>query len=74
VRILSKRLRYGVESLRALLPKKRAERWHRIATETQTRIGLERDCQQAIGIAEQLQAADSIVAFLRGAAFGAGLG
>jgi inorganic triphosphatase YgiF len=74
LRILSKRLRYGVEGLRTLLPKKRAQRWHHLAVRTQTRIGLERDRQQAVQIAERLHAADGIVEFLRGAAFGSSAG
>ena len=69
LRILSKRLRYGVENLRALLPQKRAERWLQTATQTQTRIGITRDRLQAIAIAQRLQAADGVVQFLRGAAF-----
>jgi inorganic triphosphatase YgiF len=74
LRILSKRLRYGVESLRSLLPKKRAQHWHQLAVRTQTRIGLERDRQQAVHIAERLHAAEGIVAFLRGAAFASSAG
>jgi CHAD domain-containing protein len=70
LRILSKRLRYSIESLRALLPKKRAGRWLHTAIQYQTRIGLERDQQQAVQIAQRLQAADGITEFLRGAAFG----
>jgi CHAD domain-containing protein len=72
LRIYSKRLRYGVESLRALLPRKRSERWQQSATRAQTRIGVDRDRLQAIGIAQRMLAADGIVQFLRGAAFAAG--
>jgi CHAD domain-containing protein len=71
MRILAKRLRYGIECLRALLSKRRAERWHRIATRHQTDIGIERDRQQAMLIAQRLQAAEGIVEFMRGAAFAA---
>jgi inorganic triphosphatase YgiF len=71
LRIVSKRLRYAVESLHGLLPPKRAERWYRTATAMQTHIGLERDRQQAIATAERLRAAPGIVGFLRGAAFAA---
>jgi CHAD domain-containing protein len=70
LRILSKRLRYSVESLRALLPRKRAARWLHTAIRYQTRIGLERDRQQAVHIAQTLHAAEGITEFLRGAAFG----
>jgi CHAD domain-containing protein len=69
LRILAKRLRYSVESLRPLLPRKRAERWYRSATACQTRIGMERDQQQALALAEQLQAPEGIVEFLRGVRF-----
>jgi len=42
-RILSKRLRYGVEALRTLLPPKQVKIWHRKALRLQTEIGLSRD-------------------------------
>ena len=71
LRIRSKRLRYCVESLRPLLPKRSTERWHQTATQSQTAIGESRDRWQAIAIAQRLNAADGIVQFLRGAAFGA---
>ena len=71
LRILHKRLRYCVESLRPLLPPKRAARWLQISTQPQTQIGMERDRLQAIAIAQQLQAAEGVVQFLRGAAFAA---
>jgi inorganic triphosphatase YgiF len=73
VRILSKRLRYGVEGVRCLLPAKRAERWQLLATQTQTRIGLERDGLQAIATAQRLHASEGIIGFLRGAAFAASM-
>lgn len=71
MRILSKRLRYSIEGLRNWLPKKRAQRWLDTAIRHQTHIGHARDRQQALDIAQRLQAAEGIVAFLRGAAFGA---
>lgn len=71
LRIVSKRLRYCVESLRPLLPRKRSQRWLDMAMQSQTQIGMERDRLQAIAIAQQLQTADSVVQFLRGAAFAA---
>ncbi len=71
LRIRSKRLRYCVESLRPLLPKKAAESWHRAAIESQSAIGATRDLLQAITISQRLNADDGIVQFLRGAAFGA---
>ena len=69
LRILAKRLRYSVESLRPLLPRKRAERWYHSAIARQTRIGMQRDQQQALALAEQLQAPEGIVEFLRGVRF-----
>jgi hypothetical protein len=56
-----------------VLPGKRAKRWHRLATTTQTRLGLERDRQLAIAIAQRVKAADGIIGFLRGAAYAATL-
>lgn len=73
IRILCKRLRYSVESLQPLLPAKKAQRWARNAVRQQTRIGLERDRQQALQLAQQMKAHLGIVEFLRGAAFGATL-
>jgi inorganic triphosphatase YgiF len=70
-RIISKRLRYSVESLRDWLPEKHAERWLLTAIRHQTHIGRERDRQQALATAQRLQAAQGIVDFLRGAAFSA---
>ena len=64
LRILSKRLRYGVEDLRGLLPKKRATRWLDLATQIQTDIGLARDRQLAFASAERLGAARSILDYL----------
>ncbi len=67
LRILSKRLRYGVESLRALLPLKPAERWYRSATRMQTRVGLQRDQRQTLETALRLHASQTVVAHLRSA-------
>jgi len=69
-RILAKRLRYGVEVLQPLLPRKQAERWLESAMRFQNRIGVERDLVQAIETAQRLDAAQGIVQFLRGVAFG----
>jgi inorganic triphosphatase YgiF len=71
MRILSKRLRYSVESLRDLLPKKRGTHWLETAIQHQTHIGQERDRQQALATAQRLHAAEGLVEFLRGAVFGA---
>jgi inorganic triphosphatase YgiF len=69
-RILAKRLRYGVEVLLPLLPRKQAERWLDSAMRFQNRIGVERDLVQAIETAQRLEAAQGLIQFLRGVAFG----
>jgi inorganic triphosphatase YgiF len=70
LRILGKRLRYNVENLRSLLPRRRAKRWHQRTVRYQTRIGLARDRQLALATVQRLHAADGIIDFLRGAFFG----
>lgn len=72
-RIVSKRLRYCIEAVRPLLPKRRAQRAYQLAAQLQTRLGSNRDVLQAIEIASQLGAADGIVAFLRGVSVGQSL-
>lgn len=69
-RILAKRLRYGVEVLQPLLPRKHARRWLESAMRFQNRIGVERDLVQAIATAQRLDAAQGLIQFLRGVAFG----
>lgn len=70
VRILSKRLRYGVEALRPLLPKRRARQWHRQAVGLQTTIGNRRDVIRAQEIVARLGMAPSLVDFFRGIVLG----
>jgi len=69
-RILSKRLRYGIEALRALLPKRQAQRWLEQATALQTRMGASRDMVQAGLLVARLGADRGLVDFLRGVAVG----
>jgi inorganic triphosphatase YgiF len=69
-RILAKQMRYGVEALDSLLPKKRAQRWLEQATGLQTRIGLTRDVVQASALVAKLEVAPELVEFLRGVAIG----
>jgi inorganic triphosphatase YgiF len=73
IRILSKQLRYGIEALRALLGKRRADYWHETANRLHTEIGASRDLLQCIAITARLGAAPEIVGFLRGVAFGKGI-
>jgi CHAD domain-containing protein len=65
-RILAKRLRYGVESLRALLPPARARRWHRRALRWQSVLGQQRDAGQATTRVASLAGHGDIAEFLRG--------
>jgi inorganic triphosphatase YgiF len=69
-RILAKRVRYGIEALRTLLPKKRRQRWHQQATSQQAQLGTARDVMRASALAAQLDADGLLVAFLRGIAVG----
>lgn len=69
-RILAKRLRYGIEALRPLLPKRQAERWHKQALDLQTRIGATRDLAQAAALVAKLDADRGLVEFLRGVVAG----
>ncbi len=71
VRILSKRLRYGIEALRPLLPRQRRARWYQQAMDLQTSLGTTRDLMQASSLAERLDASHGLVEFLRGVAVGA---
>lgn len=68
VRLLAKRMRYGLEALGSLLPPKRAQRWHAQAISLQTNIGAQRDVQQAATRVAGLQADRGLVEFLRGVA------
>ena len=65
-RILAKRLRYGVESLRPLLPAARAKRWHRRAQKWQSALGGHRDLAQALERVARLPRHQAVAEFLRG--------
>lgn len=69
-RILSKRLRYGLEALRGLLPKRQTQRWVQQATALQTGLGASRDMVQASVLAGRLDIDPVLVEFLRGVAVG----
>ncbi len=73
IRVLAKRLRYGVEALRPLLPKRKAKRWLHETTRLQENIGSARDIANAVDIVQQLKVDTGIVDFLRGVAHGEGL-
>jgi len=67
VRILAKRLRYGIEAVHDVLPQKLAKRWHAEAVQWQSRIGASRDLWRARTLAEELHAQPSIVMYLKSA-------
>ncbi|MDO9198415.1 CYTH and CHAD domain-containing protein [Rhodoferax sp.] len=70
VRILAKRLRYGIEALLPLLPKRRKKRWYGQATRLQSSLGATRDVMQAGVLVARLEADRALVEFLRGVAVG----
>jgi inorganic triphosphatase YgiF len=65
-RILAKRLRYGVESMRAVLPNRPAKRWLKMAAALQGSIGFSRDIQRLHQFAVEFGAAAELAEFLRG--------
>ena len=70
VRILAKRLRYGIEALHALVAKNHRRDWHRLATDLQSRLGAKRDLVVASQLAAKFAADPGLAEFLRGLAVG----
>ena len=70
VRILAKRMRYGIEALKPLLSRRRTNRWHQQATDLQTSIGMARDIVQANLLVAKLETDHELAEFLRGVAAG----
>lgn len=70
VRILAKRMRYGIEALKPLLTKHKAKTWYQQAVQLQTGLGTSRDMVQAGVLAARVGADPELVAFLRGVAVG----
>ena len=70
VRLLAKRLRYGVEVLHAQLPPRHAQHWHQQASHLQLSLGAARDVAQASVLLAQLPVNPGLVEFLRGLAQG----
>ncbi len=73
VRILAKRLRYGVEALRPLLPRHLADDCAQQATRLQSSLGLSRDVAQANVLVAALALDPHIEAYLQGVVAGFGL-
>jgi inorganic triphosphatase YgiF len=65
-RILAKRLRYGIEALRPLLPRQHTENLYQHAIELQDHIGSVRDVLQASALVARLKVDAGLVEFLRG--------
>jgi inorganic triphosphatase YgiF len=70
VRLLAKRLRYGIEALQPLLTGKQPQRWYQQALRLQSGIGASRDLTQAAALLARLPADRGLVEFLRGLALG----
>jgi len=70
IRLLAKRLRYGIEMLRAQLPPRHAQQWHQQASQLQLRLGATRDITQASLLLAQLPVNASLAEFLRGFSLG----
>jgi inorganic triphosphatase YgiF len=73
VRILAKDLRYGLEALDGLLPRRLARRSHSRALAIQSSAGLRRDLALAGSRLAALEVHPAIVEFLRGVEAGSGL-
>jgi len=65
-RILAKRVRYGIEAIQPLLPRKKGDKWLQQAKIIQAGIGAQRDLQQALEMAVRLHLAEGITDFFRG--------
>lgn len=70
VRLLAKRLRYGIEVLHAQLPPRHAQHWHQQASHLQLSLGAARDVAQASVLLARLPVDPGLVEFLRGLAQG----
>lgn len=70
VRILAKRLRYGTQALRELVPSRLARQCESEATVLQTGIGATRDLSQALALVAELAPDSGFFEFLRGVATG----
>ena len=70
VRILAKRMRYDLEALGKLLPRKRVQRWQAQAMQLQSSLGDSRDALQAVALLLELGTDRGLTEFLRGHALG----
>lgn len=65
VRIISKHLRYSLEVLDSVLPRKRARQWHKKAVRLQSVLGHRRDQNQALRIAKELPVNTRLIRYLK---------
>ena len=72
VRILAKRIRYDIDALRPLLPKRLTQREYRRAANLQATLGASRDVMQAAVLVAKLEVDRGLIEFLRGVAAGQG--
>ena len=70
VRIIIKRIRYSIEMLQTLLPKRRSDKWLRKARKQQLNSGAVRDTMQASTLLSKLDVEPQMVEFVRGFAIG----
>lgn len=70
LRLQAKRLRYAIDAVGPLLPRRRARRWQAQARDLQTGLGATRDLAQAHTLLAPLGVEPELVAFLRGVAVG----
>jgi hypothetical protein len=63
-------LRYGIDTLRIFLPKRRAKRWYRQATSLQLELGANRDGVQAGALLAKLDTDRGLIEFVRGVSIG----
>ena len=68
VRLFAKRLRYSIEAVQSVLPKKRAQQWREQALRLQAKIGNSRDIARAAELVASLPVDKGLVGFLRGVA------
>ena len=73
VRIRAKRLRYGMEALNLLLPKRQRRHWYALAHGWQTSLGAAQDRGQALVLLARLEVDRGLVEFLRGVSVGQSL-
>ena len=70
IRLLAKRLRYGVEAMQPLLPKQKAKQWLRQAVALQEQLGVTRDVARVPSLLAGLEVDPGLLAFLRGVVVG----